>query len=300
MRGCDVRLEDFYARYKTVQARSGEIGYFDSAEDREGNHGVVLFLHGIGTNGYLWRNVIDLLQAERRCLAIDLPLHGRSPAAADQDFSFPGLAAVLEDFCEALGLTGIDLVGNDTGGGIAQVFAARRHGLLRSLVLTNCEAHDNVPPPAFKASVQRAARGQIAPNAARLLENLDLVRTGGELRRGYENPERLSDETIRCYLRPVLGTQAAARQYERALTSLEAEDLLAVEPELKKLPVPALIVWGNADVFFETQWAYWLRDTLPGAREVVEIEGGKLFFPEERAAELAECLRAHWASLSDG
>ena len=47
-------------------------------------------------------------------------------------------------------------------------------------------------------------------------------------------------------------------------------------------------------MFFRTRWAYWLRDTIPGAAEVVEISEGRLFFPDERAAELTGALRRHW------
>jgi hypothetical protein len=47
-------------------------------------------------------------------------------------------------------------------------------------------------------------------------------------------------------------------------------------------------------MFFRPTWAYWLRDTIPGATEVVEIEGGRLFFPDERATELTASLRRHW------
>ena len=35
-------------------------------------------------------------------------------------------------------------------------------------------------------------------------------------------------------------------------------------------------------------------DTIPGATEVVEIDGGRLFFPDERAGELTAALRRHW------
>jgi len=42
------------------------------------------------------------------------------------------------------------------------------------------------------------------------------------------------------------------------------------------------------------KWAYWLRDTIPGAREVVELEGAKLFLPWERSVELAAALRHFW------
>ena len=78
------------------------------------------------------------------------------------------------------------------------------------------------------------------------------------------------------------------------MTSLHARDLLAVEPALARLQVPTLIVWGTADRAFRLKWAYWLRDTIPGATEVVEIDGGRLFFPDERAGELTAALRRHW------
>src|SRR5438552_1274787 len=116
---------------RTASTRSGEISYLDVGTGRP-----ALFVHGVGTNAYLWRHVVDRLRGERRCIAIDLPLHGHSPARPDQDFTLPGLAAVLEDFCDALDLTGLDLVANDTGGAVAQVFAVRHPERLATLTLT--------------------------------------------------------------------------------------------------------------------------------------------------------------------
>jgi pimeloyl-ACP methyl ester carboxylesterase len=100
------------------------------------------------------------------------------------------------------------------------------------------------------------------------------------------------------FLRPVIGTPERARQFEQLLVSLRPDDLLAVEPELSRLEVPTLIVWGTADSFFELSWAYWLKDLIPGATDVVEIEGGRLFFPDERSTELVSSLRQHWATLA--
>ena len=79
-------------------------------------------------------------------MAIDLPLHGRTPATVGQDFSLPALARFVADCCDALGLDSVDLVANDTGGAVAQVFAAQHSQRLTSLTLTNCETHDNLPP----------------------------------------------------------------------------------------------------------------------------------------------------------
>lgn len=114
----DLRELDRHRR--AVATRSGEVSCIDVGDGR-----VAFFVHGVGTNAYLWRNVLEPLHTERRCVAIDLPLHGRTPARADQDVSLAALAVLVEDVCDSLGLDGIDLVANDTGGAIAQIFTAR-------------------------------------------------------------------------------------------------------------------------------------------------------------------------------
>src|SRR5271165_23184 len=106
-----MQLQELDAHRHTVTTRSGEISYIDI-----GTGPTALFVHGISTNAHLWRNVIGELADQRRCIAVDLPLHGHSPVTAEQDLSIAALAAGLDDFCDALGLTGIDLVANDTGG----------------------------------------------------------------------------------------------------------------------------------------------------------------------------------------
>jgi sn-glycerol 3-phosphate transport system permease protein len=51
---------------------------------------------------------------------------------------------------------------------------------------------------------------------------------------------------------------------------------------------------GETTVVVSNQFltdAYWLRDTIPGACDVVELDGARLFFPDERPDELAEAAR---------
>jgi pimeloyl-ACP methyl ester carboxylesterase len=273
-----------------VQTRSGPASYVDTG----GPGRPVLFVHGVGTSSYLWRNVIGQLDGERRCVAFDLPLHGYTPAAADQDFTLPGLARFIRDCCDALELTGFDMVANDTGGAITQVFAAGHPERLHTLTLTNCEAHDNVPPKALLPAVLLARMGLLARLAPRLMPH-DNPRTAKRMYgRTYQDIANLPEDIARVWLEAQTGTAEAARQSQRLLTSLHARDLLAAEPALRRLQVPTLIVWGTGDLFFRRKWAYWLRDTIPGATEVVEIDKGRLFFPDERAAELTAALRRHW------
>lgn len=51
------------------------------------------------------------------------------------------------EFCDALELTDVDLVAKDTGGAITQLFATGNPERLHTPTPTNCEAHDNLPPP---------------------------------------------------------------------------------------------------------------------------------------------------------
>jgi pimeloyl-ACP methyl ester carboxylesterase len=274
-----------------VHTRSGPASYIDTG----GPGRPALFVHGVGSSSYLWRHVVEQLDGQRRCVAFDLPLHGRTPAAAGQDFSLPGLARFLADCCEALGLAGIDLVANDTGGAIAQVFAVGRPERLHTLTLTNCEAHDNVPPKALLPAVLLARMGLLARLAPRMLRDIPRARKrvfGGV----YQDVASLPEDIARAWLEPLGATAESARQFQRLMTSLHARDLLAIEPGLARLQVPTLIVWGTGDTAFRRKWAYWLRDTIPGATDVVEIDGARLFFPDERATEFTAALRRHWDS----
>ncbi|HEU5419735.1 MAG TPA: alpha/beta hydrolase [Streptosporangiaceae bacterium] len=284
-------LEAFDKYRGEVRTGSGPASYIDTG----GPGRPALFIHGVGTSSYLWRHVIGEFGGQRRCVAIDLPLHGRTPAAAGQDFSLPGLARFVADCCDELGLAGIDLVANDTGGAVAQVLAAGHASRLHTLTLTNCEAHDNLPPRALLPVVLLARSGLPVWRLARRLPR-DIPRARRRFYgAGYQDISSLPEDVVRAWLEPLFGTAESARQFQRLMASLRARDLLAAEPALTRLDVPTLIVWGTSDNFFERRWAYWLRDTIPGATGVVELGGARLFFPDERAAELTTALRRHWA-----
>ena len=271
-----------------VRTRVGEIAYVERGEGP-----VALFVHGVFLNSYLWRHVIDRLCGERRCIALDLLSHGDSPAAPGQDISFRGQAEVLEEFCEALGLDQVDLVANDSGGAIAQIFAVRHSERLRTLTLTNCDVHDNYPPAAFAGTRAAAASGLFSARREAFRDDMSLSRGGFGL--AYEAVDKIPDETLATYLRPLYETPERTADLERWLTaSGDNSQTTEIAPLLRQLQVPTLIVWGAADPFFPLPWAYWLKGAIPGATKVVEVEGAKLFLPEERPDALAEPLREHW------
>jgi len=273
--------------YKYVATDFGNIAYREA-----GSGPVAIFVHGVLLNGHLWDRLIERLADIRRCIAIDILAHGATRAGTDQDLSFDAQASMLAAFCQAMEFDNVDVVANDSGGGIAQIFAARHPERIRSLALTDCDAHDNWPPKQAEPLHRLAKAGGLGAIGRRMLEDVAFARTS--FAAGFEHPEQLSAEDIKTWLEPLFESPASTRNLERFIASFDNKQTVVVEPLLRKLQAPTLIVWGTADVFFPVKWAYWLRGAIPGAREVVELEGAKLFFPWERPIELATALRNFW------
>jgi pimeloyl-ACP methyl ester carboxylesterase len=61
----------------------------------------------------------------------------------------------------------------------------------------------------------------------------------------------MTDETIDAYLKPHVRTQQRTRDLERFVESFDNEHTVRVEPQLRALNVPGLIVWGDDDVYFD-------------------------------------------------
>jgi pimeloyl-ACP methyl ester carboxylesterase len=278
----------------SVQTASGRISYME-----QGTGPVALFVHGVLLNGYLWRHQLAELSDIRRCIALDLLAHGDTEIAPDQDVSVTANARMLKQFLDTLNIDQVDLVGNDSGGGIAQIFAALYPGRVRSLTLTDCDTHDNWPPEAFKPFLAMAAAGDLRGTLDAMLSDKSVYRSVQALGPAYEHPEQLSDDSIEQYLSPLVRSEQRTRDLQRFLAAFDNKHTLAVEAQLKRLQVPTLIVWGTDDMYFDVKWSRWLADTIPGTRRRVELRGARIFFPEERWEEFNKELRSHWQAVQE-
>ena len=274
---------------RSVDTPSGQISYLES-----GSGPVALFVHGVLLNGHLWRHQLAALSDVRRCIAVDLLAHGETEIAPIQDVSVTANAAMLVQFLDVLGIDRVDLIGNDSGGGIAQIFAARNPDRVRSLTLTDCDAHDNWPPEAFKPFLVNAAAGGLRGALDAMLADKDFYRSSQALGPAYEHPERVEDTTIEAYLRPLVRTEQRTRDLQRFLGAFDSAQTIAIESQLRSLNAPTLILWGTSDIYFGLEWSRWLADTIPGTRQRIELDGARLFFPEERPVALNDALRKHW------
>ena len=292
-------IATFHASRRFARVKSGRIAFFEQGEGP-----TALFVHGVPLNGYHWRHVIDRIQHRRRCIAIDLMGLGYSEIDPSQDVSFVAQAHMIAEVIDALAIEQMDLIGNDSGGAVAQIFAAHYPNRLRSLVLTNCDVHDGWPPPQVLPLMERARKGTLASIFQPMIDRPDRARerhAAGEavpLFRSYADPSILTDQIIRLYLQPLLSSPWRIEAFQRYWLSFDNTQTVAIRPALEALQVPTLIVWGLKDIFFDKRWAYWLKGTIPGARRVVEIEDARLFFPEDRPDALSAAVIQFWNELT--
>src|SRR5256714_8082684 len=198
----------------SVETPSGRISYASA-----GSGPAALFVHGVVLNKHLWRHQLAGLSDVRRCIAVDLLAHGDTEIAPDQDVSVTANAKMLKEFLDALHIDQVDLVGNDSGGGISQIFAALYPQRVRSLTLTDCDVHDNWPPEAFKPFLAMAAQGGLREALARMLANKSFFRSEQALGPAFERADLVTDDTIEAYLAPFFSSPQRIPDLERFLAS---------------------------------------------------------------------------------
>jgi haloalkane dehalogenase len=255
-----------------------------------------LFVHGYPLNGFQWRGALERLHAHRRCIAPDLMGMGFTETPEGQTISPATQVTMLAMLLDALHINTVDLVANDSGGAVAQLFLAKYPQRVRTLLLTNCDVDENSPPPQFLPFIELAKKGAFVDEfILPQLNDKQFARSAkGMGGMAYTHPERLADETIETYFRPVIETPLKKAQMNQYAASMETNPLVAIREELHRWKGPARMVWGLKDTLFGVEWAEWLNRMLPGSRGVRRVEGANLFFPEEMPDLIADEAARLW------
>ena len=225
----------------------------------------VVFLHGYLMGAHLWDPVVRLLQDEFRCLVPELPFGAHpAPLRPGADLTAAGLGRLVADFLDALDLSAVTLVGNDSGAAVAQVVAARHAGRLGGLVLATGDAFDNFPPPPFRPLIAAARAGALTPLLAMLKARpaRSLPTAYGWLTHG-DLPHDLIDSWVAAYF----ADQGVRRDLRRLTAALGDDDFMnEIAAELATFTKPALLAWAADDKFFPAEHARRLAAILPDAR----------------------------------
>ena len=253
----------------------------------------VVFLHGYLMGAGLWTPVVRLLEGEFRCLVPELPFGAHpAPMRPGADLTAAGLGRLVADFLDALDLSDVTLVGNDSGAAVAQVVAARHAERLGGLVLATGDAFDNFPPKPFRPLIAAARAGTLTPLLAVLKARpaRSLPTAYGWLTHG-DLPHDLIDQWVAAYF----ADRGVRSDLQRLTAALGDDDFMnQIATELATFTRPALLAWAADDKFFPAEHAGRLAAILPDAW-VELIPGSRTWVmrdqPERTAQLIGELAR---------
>jgi pimeloyl-ACP methyl ester carboxylesterase len=266
---------------------TGPIDYTDTG----GAGPTVVLLHGLLMDGSLWDDPVAALSADHRCVVPTLPLGAhRLPQRADADLSLPALAALVTELLDRLDLRDVTLVGNDTGGALAQlVVTGGAAGRVGRVVLVSCDAYDNFPPGLTGTVLVRS--GALPPGLFRLF--MRQVRIG-VLRRSpiaFGWLTKRGDEAAARWVRQLTDHPAIARDLVRVLRAADGRDIAAASAALSGFDRPALVVWAAEDRVMPPEHGRRLAAAFPDGR-LVEVADSYTLVPLDQPDELAAAIGA--------
>lgn len=269
----------------------GSIAYVE-----RGSGDAALFLHGFPLNGFQWRGALDRLSAHRRCVAPDFMGLGYTEIDNGQSVAPAVQVSMLASLLDRLSISTVDLVANDSGGAVAQLFVLRYPERVRTMLLTNCDVEPDSPPPALQPVLEMARAGTFADTwIAPWVADKTLARSAQGLGgMTYTYPHHPTDEAIDYYLAPLVSSAQRKAQLHAYALALEPNPLAGIEGGLNRCAVPTRIVWGTGDTIFSQASPDYLDRTLGNSRGVRRVPDAKLFFPEEFPEVIAEEARRLW------
>lgn len=268
----------------TVEVPAGSIAY----EDTGGGGPVIVFGHGLLMDGRQWRNVIPLLP-DYRCITPTLPMGAhKEPMHPDADLTEQGVAGILADFLDALGVEDVTLVLNDWGGGQFMISDGRDKRVGR-LVLASCTAFDNYPPkPARPAALLCRV-----PGGGWLLTRMLGTRFFRHSRRAYGilSKKGLPDPLYDEWFRPAVENAAVRRDLVKFATGAPSRRrLLELSEQMRTFTRPVLVVWAREDQMMPLAHADRLVELFPDATKVI-IDDSWTLIPEDQPETMADVLR---------
>lgn len=265
----------------TVQLKAGTIRYRHRGSGRP-----VLFMHGLLVNGDLWRKVAARLPEDVHAIAPDWPMGAHAdPMDPDADVSPRGIAGMVAEFIETLGLEDVTLVGNDTGGAVCQMVVQDHPDSIARLVLTNCDAYENFPPLILKP-LQRFLDfpGVIRVTAAAL----DWRPTRRAVFWSLSNA-RMNRKVTDAASKPLMRDAGIRRDTMKFGRGASSADTIAAAKAFPSFTKPVLIAWGKDDLYFGRKYAERLNADFPDSR-LEYIPHCRTFVPEDQPARLAELI----------
>lgn len=252
----------------------------------------VVFVHGAFVNGHLWDGVAEHLRTGDLRLDLvlpDLPLgaHHR-PFGPQAAFDLPGVVEMLTGLLDGLGIERAVIVGNDSGGAIAQCFMAAHPDRVLGALLTPTETSDNFPPRTFRFLFPPLRLRALMWTTCQLLR-FDLGRrlpiTFGRLMR-----RRLTPDEARTLMGPLWQSAGARDDLRRFLRTADAEVMRAAEARFDAVTAPVDVSWCTDGRVFPDADADRIAAAFPAGRRVADVTDAGPLTPLDSPAHVADRL----------
>lgn len=267
---------------KFVEIFNSKMHYTES-----GTGDPIIFLHGIPTSCYIWRNIIPYLTSLGRCIAPDLIGFGRSDKP-DIEYSIFDHIKYIDKFIETLNLQNVTLVMHGWGSVIGFDWAMRHE--------KNCKG-----VAFYEAFLRSLSNGDVSLPFQEQIMTLESEQAGADLiMNGAAFIDRvlpqhvmrqLSDEEMNHYRRPFeeQGSGKPIMQYLKELTDHggkgKVNQLIAdYSKALTKSSLPKLMLYSIPGFITTIATVMWAKENLPNL-EIVDI-GEELHLAQESSPQL--------------
>ena len=268
-----------------LDSRNVQVGEFNIHYYEGGPQGAetILMIHGFGADKGNWLRFSRPLTARYHVVALDLPGFGDS-SKPEASYDVGTQVERLNAFAKALGIHKLHLIGNSMGGHIAALYATRHPEQVLSVALFN---NAGVNAPQASELFKRLDRGDANPllvrNADDFNNMLDFL--------FVEKPPL--PESLKQYLAQ---RAMASHDFNQKIFSQLRERYIPLEPELAKIQVPTLLLWGDKDQVLDVSSIKVMQPLLKQPSVVIMQACGHLPMIE-RPEETAEHYQAFLDSV---
>jgi len=285
----------------SIQPGFVDIGSLRVHHMHGGRGSPVVFIHGLGSSGYMeWRFTLEPTAERHRVYAPDLPGYGRTEKPRAR-YTIPYFARFVERYIEDRGLRSAVLVGASLGGRIALELALEQPRLVRKLVLVNTlglgrpqirmaqMAYGLVTIPRVGEAVMRFTRDALGWASPKMIR-----RVAGRYAGASSDLERSMDDVYLGNLREMYAGDDFHNAYLSTVRSLINPRALFggnhdVTARLNEIKIPLQLIWGADDPLFPVAHAARAHALVAHSRLAV-IEGAGHSPQAERPEEFNRVL----------
>lgn len=275
-----------------ASVKSAKMHYIEAGKP----NGVILFVHGMPTSNYLWRNIIPALEDVAHCIAPDLIGMGKSDKP-DIAYTVFDHIQYLEAFIEALNLKDITLVLHGWGSVIGFEYARRHENNVKALAFYESHVRPALDWNNLSLPVQQLSTLLHRPGASyhAIVEQNYLINKllpNGVLR-------KLSEEEMEHYREPFPTPESRKPlwQYVQDLplgaSTGPVVDLMKNYSQwLQYCPQPKLMLYAVPGFITTMATVQWAKEHLPNIT-LVELHN-ELHFAQETMPDVFSAALRKW------